>query len=93
MSAGHTYRVTLIPIADSGAERAVWFTHRNHDDIASIVKKTAKSTGLQYQDAAALAVGLKLLSATVLEHRNDPLFSGIHAALGEFIRALKARHG
>jgi hypothetical protein len=40
---------------------------------------------------AALGVGLNLMSAVVPEHRRDPLFSGIYSALGDFIRALKAR--
>lgn len=90
MKAAHSYRVTLEPIDGSGGE-LITFTHSNHDDIASIVEKLRASTGLPGTQAAALGVGLKLMSAVVLEHRRDPLFSGVHAALGDFIRAMKAR--
>lgn len=90
MKATRGYRVTLEPIDGSGGE-LIAFTHSDHDDIASIVERLRASTGLPGVQAAALGVGLKLISAVVLEHRRDPLFSGIHAALGDFIRALKAR--
>jgi hypothetical protein len=89
MKDGHSYRVTVEP--SDGSSGVIEFTHSNHDDIASIVVKLRVSTGLPAEQAAALGVGLKLMSAVVLEHRHDPLFSGIHAALGDFIRALKAR--
>lgn len=41
--------------------------------------------------AAAMAVGLKLLSQTVLEHKDNPLFDGMRQPLREFMRMLKAR--
>ena len=88
MKGAHHYRVTLEP---SGGGGSLTFAHSNHDDIASIVARLRASTGLPDDQAAALGVGLKLLSAVVMEHRRDPLFSGIHAALGDFIGALKAR--
>jgi len=89
MKGAHSYRVTLQP-SDGSSVSAIAFTHSNHDDIASIVEKLRASMGLPDTQAAALGVGLKLMSAVVLEHRRDPVFSGIHAALGDFIRVLKS---
>lgn len=90
MKGAYRYRVTLQP-EEGCIGSPVTFAHGNHDDIASIVEKVRASTGLPDEQAAALGVGLKLMSAVVLEHRRQPLFSGMHAALGDFIRALKGR--
>jgi hypothetical protein len=90
MKGTHSDRVALQPSGGSSGS-PIAITHSNHDDIASIVEKVRAPTGLPDEQAAALGVGLKLMSAVVLEHRRDPLFSGMHAALGDFIRALKAR--
>jgi hypothetical protein len=90
MKGVYRYRVTLQP-EDGCSGSPVAFEHSNHDDIASIVEKVRASTGLPDEQAASLGVGLKLMSAVVLEHRREPLFSDVHAALGDFIRVLKAR--
>jgi hypothetical protein len=92
----NSYRVSLAPLdTASGASDAtlgaVEFVHHNHDDIARIVAFAQTSSGLNADSAAAMAVGLKLLSQTVLEHKDNPLFDGMRQPLREFIRMLKAR--
>jgi hypothetical protein len=42
-------------------------------------------------EAAALALGMKLFSGVMLEHRDDPLFQPIAAAWRDFIVQFKAR--
>ena len=40
-----------------------------------------------------MAVGLKLLSQTMLEQKTNPLFDGLRAPMREFIMTLKAHRG
>ena len=91
----NSYLVSLAPLdTGSGASNgAVEFVHHNHDDIARIVAVAQASSGLSADSAAAMAVGLKLLSQTVLEHKDNPLFDGMRQPLREFIRMLKASAG
>jgi hypothetical protein len=95
MTKGHSYRVRLTPLNDLGETledaSPVEFVHRNHDDLARIVQRVRASAGLDTDSAASLAVGLKLLSETVLQHRANPLFDGLRAPLRDFILALKSR--
>jgi hypothetical protein len=97
MNKGHTYRVTVTEITGTGDRveplSEVVSTHRNHDDLARIVMLVRESSGLDADSSAALAVGLKLLGHTVLEHKVNPLFDVLRTPLREFITALKAGRG
>lgn len=91
----NTYRVTLTPLASDASIQAsleaVEFIHHNHDDVARIVGLAQASSGLNAESAAAMAVGLKLLAETVLEHKDNPLFDGMRRPLRDFIQELKSR--
>jgi hypothetical protein len=91
----NTYRVTLTPLASGTSVKAsldpVEFIHHNHDDLARIVGVAQASSGLAAESAAAMAVGLKLLAETVLEHKDNPLFDGVRQPLRDFIQTLKSR--
>lgn len=91
----NTYRVTLTPLASDADVKAsleaVEFIHHNHDDVARIVGLAQASSGLSAESAAAMAVGLKLLAETVLQHKDNPLFDGMRQPLRDFIQTLKSR--
>jgi Domain of Unknown Function with PDB structure (DUF3861) len=97
MGRRHAYRVTLTPLTETGdlieSSDEVAFTHHNHDDIARIVALVRESSGLDADSSAAMAVGLKLLSQTMLEQKANPLFDGLRVPMREFITTLKARRG
>ncbi|MDO6387026.1 MULTISPECIES: DUF3861 domain-containing protein [Uliginosibacterium] len=90
----HHYRVTLEQLPQEGSslpERApLSFVARCHDDIFAIVERSRQRGTLSADDAAAMAVGLKLLGEIVLEHRNDPLYSELSQGIGAFIKKLKS---
>ncbi|MFD1299079.1 DUF3861 domain-containing protein [Lysobacter gummosus] len=87
----HRYRITVQAL-DSSADRAsVKFQFDHHDELFAIVDKVRRGSGYADDDAAALAVGLKLLNGVMLNHRNDPLFADVQPALRAFIGNLKAR--
>lgn len=97
MKKGHPYRVRVTALDEHGQPLGdatpVEFIHRNHDDIPHIVRLMQGTSGLDSDASASLAVGLKLLSETVLQNRNDPLFDVLRAPLRDFIKELKSRRG
>ena len=91
----HRYRITLehigTPREDQPLQAPVTFEAGNHDDIVRIIGLQRDSGRFDDKDeAAAFALGLKLLSETVLKHRDDALLQQLKAPLGDFIRQLKA---
>lgn len=92
----HLYRVTVehladangVPPATSGALR---FEVGNHDDIPAIVARLRGRDDLPFdaEQAAAFAVGLKLFSEVMLEHRGHPLFADFAPYFGQFMKTLK----
>ncbi|KAF7600109.1 MAG: hypothetical protein CGU28_02260 [Candidatus Dactylopiibacterium carminicum] len=89
----HHYRVTLDAVDAEGTVLAdsapLRFVARCHDDIFAIVERSRQRGQLSADDAAAMAVGLKLFGEIALENRKDPLFSQISQDLGAFIGKLK----
>jgi hypothetical protein len=90
----HSYRITVEHISDAHgkpvAREPLVFTARNHDDLLQIVARTRRRARLDVDDSAAMAIGLKLLSEIVLEHRDEAPFSDLREPLGAFIQQLKA---
>ena len=92
----HTYRVTVEHVASAWIGEPpnptpFVFEAGNHDDILRIVERPRIATDLGPDEAAAMAVGLKLLSEVALTHRTEELFSDLSGAPGTFIGKLKAR--
>lgn len=90
----HHYRITVQKLTEAEGSpsdgEALVFAARCHDDIISIVERSRQRGLLDTDDAAAMAVGLKLLGEIALENRNDPLFSELAQDLGKFIKKLKS---
>lgn len=84
----HQYRITVESLDGEGAA-PLSFSARCHDDLLAIVGKTRSRGMLTEDDAAAMAVGLKLLGEIALEHRKEPLYAELCEAIGAFIRKLK----
>ncbi len=91
----HRYRITLEHIAtprdDMALHPPLTFEDGNHDDVFRIVGLQRRSGRFGSDDeAAAFALGLKLLSEAVLRNRDDALLQQLKAPIGDFIRQLKA---
>ncbi len=93
----YRYRVTVEQVADGKGqpvtdERSLVFEATCHDELIGIVDRVReKRVVANANAAAAMAVGMKLFGEVVIAERTDPMFAEMHAALGNFIRALKAR--
>lgn len=90
----HHYRISVQKLTEAGGlpdeSEALVFQARCHDDVISIVERSRQRGLLDADDAAAMAVGLKLLGEIALEQRNTPLFGELAQDLGKFIRQLKS---
>lgn len=61
----------------------------NHDDIFSIVERMQQRAEFDPQTMTAFAVGLKLFSEVMLEHRGNPLFEELAPHFTQFMKELK----
>lgn len=94
----YRYRVTVEQVADAQGQplateaKPLQFEAACHDDLLEIVQRV-RVKGLVPDDdaAAAMAVGLKLFTEVAIMERCDPMFAAVLAALGTFIREMKAR--
>lgn len=90
---GHRYRITVEHVATAKGDAVdrppLVFEATNHDDLFAIVERMRARTDLPPEDAAPLAIGLKLFSEVALMHRGSPLFSGLRESLRAFIGRLK----
>lgn len=92
----HRFRVTLdhLALPDGSAPtpaRSLSFETGNHDDILTIVERMRGRGDLPDGDATALAVGLKLFSEVMLQHRGLPLFADFAPHFKAFMQTLKQR--
>ena len=89
---GFRYEVTVQPLAagSTGDAEPVVFHVGNHDDLIEIVRAVRGKRILGQEDAAALAIGLKLFMEVVLQQRKDPLFAPLMEPLRAFVGRLKA---
>lgn len=90
----HTYEVTLKHIADAQGNPSTYadtlsFNSYNHDDIFKVLQMIKNSQILDDEAAKPFAVGLKLFSEVMLEHKNLPLFKDFMPHFGQFMKALK----
>lgn len=90
----HRYRITLEHLADAkggpGANAPLTFEARNHDDLFAIIERMrGKGLLAEPDQAASLALGLKLLAEVTLENRDDPFFAELRGPLREFIVRIK----
>jgi len=92
----HRYRITVehigTPREDQPLRGTLTFEDGNHDDLFRIVELQRASGRFKTDDeAAAFAIGLKLLSEAVLRNREDPLLQQLKGPVGDFIKQLKAQ--
>lgn len=90
----HRYEVTLKHIADAQGNPSSYtdilsFNSYNHDDIFKVLEMIQSSQMLDDEAAKSFAVGLKLFSEVMLEHKELPLFKDFMPQFVQFMKALK----
>ncbi|MCP1771444.1 hypothetical protein J2T38_000236 [Neisseria perflava] len=94
----HQYRISVEHIADkegNPVEREpLQFEAANHDDIFRIVSFMKDSGRFSDEaDAMHFAVGLKLFSEVILEHKSEPFFSELSPHFMEIMKIIKNKKG
>ena len=90
----HQYHVTVQHLKDAKGQASTYterleFYTWNHDDILEIVERLKKAELFDDQTTKSFAVGLKLFSEVMLEHREHPLFEDFVPQFGQFMKTLK----
>lgn len=90
----HQYHVTVQHLKDAKGQASTYterleFYTGNHDDIFEIVERLKKAELFDDQTTKSFAVGLKLFSEVMLEHRDNPLFEDFVPQFGQFMKTLK----
>jgi len=94
LMSAHNFRITLEYTGgkkEADPPAPLSFEAGNHDDIFEIIARVRAAGRFEHDEAAALALGMKLFSEVMLAHRDDPLFAPIAAAYREYIAAFKAQ--
>lgn len=91
---GHLYRVTVEKLEDNKGHPAdadsIVFQVRNHDDLATVLEKIQSRSLFDKDESIAFAVGLKLFSEVMLNHRDMVLFSELAPHFKDFMTKLKS---
>ncbi len=89
----HTFRVTLKHVADHHGNPVDGGTYEfeaeNHDNILDIIDLARGIPNLAENEAAAFALGLKLLTEVVMKHRGEAPFAEFWPHLSSLIRHIK----
>ena len=94
----HRYRVTVEPLAfgdetTTQVSDILRFEAASHDEVLGLTQRIRQRGDFDENGAAALIVGLKLLSEVVLRNRKRPMFEEFLPHFGQLIRHLKERTG
>lgn len=92
----HRYKVTVEHLADANGqpsqyEAPLQFEVGNHDDIFVIVERMRQRKDFDSETLVAFAVGLKLFSEVMVEHRSNALFQDLYPHFAAFMKKLKAK--
>jgi hypothetical protein len=90
---GHQYRITVEYVATPSGEPVsappLVFETTSQDDLFQNVERMKSRDDIFPEEAAPLAIGLKLFTQVALMHRREPLFEGVMETVGAFIGRLK----
>lgn len=89
----NVYKIRLYEVQlknDTPAQKSIEFEFENHDDIFNIIDKMQEIDVLEDKgQAVELALGIKLFSEVLLNHRDHPLFDEMKPAFAAFMKKLK----
>ncbi len=92
----YRYKFTMERVAGADgavrgdAEAPLQFEADNHDDLFHIVRLLRAKGAWSEEEAAQLAVGMKLFLEVGFHHRKDPLWEPLMPHLREFLGRVKA---
>jgi hypothetical protein len=92
----NVYKIRLEEVLlkdNTPAQKSIEFEFENHDDIFNIIDKMQEMDifGDKGQ-AVEFALGVKLFSEVLLNHRENPLFDELKPAFATFMKKLKGKN-
>ena len=87
------FRITVERIdgaLDSEHPDLISFEAKNHDDIPGIARRARHLPGMEPDETAAMAVGLKLFSEVMLRYRKQSPFAELMPHFRDFMTGFKA---
>ncbi|WKT00731.1 DUF3861 domain-containing protein [Gallibacterium salpingitidis] len=90
----HQYQITVDYLADhegNAVNQQIQFNAPNHDNIFRIIELTQQREGFTPEMAQRFAVGLKLMTEVVMEHRDNPLFKELRPMITEMMKVIKGK--
>ncbi|MFZ4550438.1 MAG: DUF3861 domain-containing protein [Aquabacterium sp.] len=90
----HRYKITVEKLDDPDAPTAappapLQFEAGSHDDIFVVAERLRAHQAIDPQEAARMAVGIKLFGGLLLEKRTQSPFKELFPAFGDFMKQLK----
>lgn len=90
---GHRYRITVehldTPAGEPVSVSPLIFETTTQEELLGSVEKMKTRNDIAPEEAAPLALGLRLFTDVALMHRREPLFEGVMEVVGAFIGRLK----
>jgi hypothetical protein len=90
---GHRYRISVehlsTPQGEPVSAQPLIFEITSQDELFNTVEKMKARNDIAQEEAAPLALGLRLFTDVALMHRREPLFEGVMEVVGAFIGRLK----
>jgi hypothetical protein len=75
------------------AQKSIEFEFKNHDDIFNIIDKMQEMDVFGDKgQAVEFALGVKLFSEVLLNHKENPLFDELKPAFAKFMKKLKGKN-
>ena len=90
----YTYLVSVVRMADDDqpiSASPITLQTIQRDELEQIIDRIRKSGIVPEQDAAELALGLKMFGETLLRHRRTPPFATLFPHFRDFMSQLKKR--
>ena len=85
----HPYRISVAKLANNTEQHLMTFDVENHDEIEKVLAHLQKKLPISSAEQQAFAVGLKLFSEVILQHRHEAPFQQWFGDIGQFMRSIK----
>ena len=85
----HPYRISVAKLENDTEQHLMTFDVENHDDIEKVLGHLQKKLPVSSAEQQAFAVGLKLFSEVILQHRHEAPFDELFGSIGSLMRTVK----
>ena len=85
----HPYRISVAKLENNTEQHLMTFDVKNHDEIEKVLAHLQKKLPVSSAEQQAFAVGLKLFTEVILQHRHEAPFQQWFGDMGQLMRSIK----